>query len=290
MYPAGFAYTRASSLEEAISALAASNGEAKLLAGGHSLLPLMKLRLAEPAQLIDIGNLKDSLAYVRSENGEVAVGALTTHHTLETSGELRRRVPVVSEAAGLIGDVQVRNRGTIGGSLAHADPGADLPAVMLALGATFVAQGPGGRRSIDAADFFVDLLTTALRPDEVLVEVRLSALQARSGSAYKKFEQPASGYAIVGAAAVVRLGEGDRVEEARVALTGVSGKPYRAAGVEQALAGQAASAEAVAAAAEKAADGVDVAGDLHASSEYRAHLARVFARRALEEAVARARG
>jgi carbon-monoxide dehydrogenase medium subunit len=283
MFPASFEYARPASLEEAISLLRASRGEAKLLAGGHSLLPLMKLRLAEPARLIDIGRLTD-LAYIRGRDGEVAVGALTTHHTLETSDELRRLAPVVAEAAALIGDVQVRNRGTIGGSLAHADPAADLPAVVLALGAQLVARGPNGQRVIAADDFFVDLLTTALQPDEVLVEVRLPAAQAGTGAAYRKFEHPASGYAVVGAAAMVRLA-GEGIAAARVALTGVGARPYRARGVEDALRGKAPTPEVLADAARRATEGIEVTGDLHASPDYRAHLAAVYARRALEAAV-----
>jgi carbon-monoxide dehydrogenase medium subunit len=287
MFPASFEYAKPASLEEAISLLRAGQGEAKLLAGGHSLLPLMKLRLAEPARLIDIGRLKD-LAYIRARDGEVTVGALTTHHTLETSDELRRLAPIVREAAALIGDVQVRNRGTIGGSLAHADPAADLPAVVLALGAQLVARGPNGQRVIAADDFFIDMLTTALQPDEILVEVRLPAQQAGTGAAYRKFEHPASGYAIVGAAAVVRLAD-ERIAEARVALTGVSARPYRARAVEAALAGKPAEAQTLAGAAGHATEGIEVTGDLHASPEYRAHLAGVYTRRALEAAVERAR-
>lgn len=288
MYPASFNYARPATIEEAIGFLQAGNGEAKLLAGGHSLLPLMKLRLAEPATLVDIAGLKSSLAYVRSENGEVAVGALTTHHTLESSTELLQRVPIVPEAAAHIGDMQVRNRGTIGGSLAHADPGADLPAVMLALGAQMVVRGQAGQRTIAADDFFVDILTTALRPDEILVEVRLPALQPGTGASYRKFEQPASGYAICGVAALVSV-QGNSIETARVGITGVSGRPYRATSVEGALAGKPATTETLTHAASHAADGVDVVGDIHASSEYRAHLARVYTRRALEAALAQAR-
>ena len=288
MFPSSFDYSRPTTLDEAIQLLQASQGKAKLLAGGHSLLPLMKLRLAEPAKLIDIGRLKDTLAYVRRDNGQVAVGALTTHHTLETSSELREAVPVVAEAAALIGDVQVRNRGTIGGSLAHADPTADLPAVMLALDAQFLARGPGGQRVIPAAEFFVDLLTTALNPDEILVEVRLPTRAAGTGAAYRKFEQPASGYALVGVAAFVRL-EGDTLAEARIGVTGASTRPYRAMAVETALVGKAATPETLTEAARHATDGVEVAGDIFAAPDYRAHLATVFARRALEAAVERAR-
>jgi carbon-monoxide dehydrogenase medium subunit len=288
MFPAAFEYARPSTLDEAVRLLQAGNGDAKILAGGHSLLPLMKLRLAQPGRLIDIGRLKD-LAYIRRENGQVAIGALTTHHTLETSTDLRQSAPIIAEAAGLIGDMQVRNRGTIGGSLAHADPSADLPAVMLALDAQLVVQGPSGRRTIAGDDFFVDLLTTGLRGDEILVEVRLPAQAPGTGGAYLKFEHPASGYAIVGAAAVVRL-QGDSVTNARVALSGVSNRPYRAKAVEAVLVGHSATAETLAEAARHAADGVEVIGDIFAAPDYRAHLSQVYVRRALATAVERARG
>jgi carbon-monoxide dehydrogenase medium subunit len=288
MFPATFEYARPSTLDEAVRMLQAGHGEAKILAGGHSLLPLMKLRLAQPDRLIDIGRLKD-LAYIRREDGHVAIGALATHHTLETSGGLRQHAPVIAEAAALIGDMQVRNRGTIGGSLAHADPAADLPAVMLALGAQFVVQGPTGRRTIAADDFFVDLLTTSLKGDEILVELRVPARAPGTGAAYLKFEQPASGYAIVGAAAVVRL-QGDSIADARVAISGVSNRPYRARAVESAVMGRAATTETLADAAKHAAEAVDVIGDIFAAPDYRAHLSQVFTRRALATAVERARG
>lgn len=286
MYPARFALARPTSLDEAIRLLQEGNGDARLLAGGHSLLPLMKLRLAQPGTLIDIGRLPD-LRYIREDGDQVAVGALTTYHELETSGLLQERVPIVPEAASHVGDVQVRNRGTIGGSLAHADPAADLPAVLLALDGQIVAQGPAGRRTIPASAFFVDVLTTALKPDEVLVEVRLPARRAGEGAAYRKFEQPASGYALVGVAAVARV-DGTTIAEARVGMTGVSARPYRATAVEQALVGQSAQGIALEDAATRASEGVEVASDLHAAADYRAHLAGVMARRALEAALARA--
>jgi carbon-monoxide dehydrogenase medium subunit len=287
MFPAAFEYARPSTLDEAIRLLQAGHGEAKVLAGGHSLLPLMKLRLAQPDRLVDIGRLKD-LAYVRRVDGHVAIGALTTHHSLETSSDLRQLAPIIADAAALIGDMQVRNRGTIGGSLAHADPAADLPAVMLALGAQFAVQGPAGRRTIAGDDFFVDLLTTSLQADEILVEVRVPAMAPGTGAAYLKFEQPASGYAIVGAAAVVRL-QGDTIAEARVAISGASNRPYRASFVEAALVGRSATTETLADAAWHAAEGVEVIGDIFAAPDYRAHLSQVFARRALATAVERAR-
>jgi carbon-monoxide dehydrogenase medium subunit len=211
---------------------------------------------------------------------------MTTHDQV-----MRANVPLLSETAAHVGDIQVRNRGTLGGSLAHADPAGDLPAAVLALGAEIKAVGKGGERTINADDFFVDLLTTALREDEIITEVRIPALQGRTGVAYKKFSQPASRYAICGVAAVITLGADDTIERARVAITGVGAKAYRASAVEQALQGKSANADTIKAAAEQAADGAgDVNGDIHASPEYRKHLAKVFTRRAVEEAVSRARG
>jgi carbon-monoxide dehydrogenase medium subunit len=288
MYPASFEYGRPNSVDEAIEMLRVSKGAAKLLAGGHSLLPLMKLRLAEPAMVVDIGRLKNALAYVRSADGQVHIGAMTTHHTLESSADLRRLAPIVGEAAAVIGDMQVRNRGTIGGSLVHGDPGADLPAVMLALDARLVVKGPNGERVIPADQFFLDVLTTAVTSEEILTEVRLPALTAGTGAAYRKMEQPASGFAIAGIAALVRL-EGETIRAARIGVTGVAATPYRATASETALVGKQATTEAIGEAASHAADGVDVQGDMHAAADYRAHLARVFTRRALEGAIAQAR-
>src|SRR5262245_51314949 len=244
----------------------------------------MKLRLARPAKLVDLGKIQ-GLSYVKQDGGATAIGAMTTHADV-----MKANIPLLSETASHVGDIQVRNRGTLGGSLAHADPAGDLPAAVLALGAELQASGPQGQRTIKADDFFVDLLTTALADNEILTEVRIPALKGKAGVAYKKFAQPASRYAITGVAAVVTLGADDTVESARVAITGVGPKAYRASGVEQALQGKTANAENLQAAAQKAADGVEVAGDIHASSEYRAHLARVYTRRALEEAVSRAKG
>jgi carbon-monoxide dehydrogenase medium subunit len=284
VYPSQFEYYRANSVAEAVQLLQQHDG-AKLVAGGHSLLPLMKLRLLEPPALIDIGRIP-GLAGVKV-NGGATIGALTTYRQLMDTAGLSDRYAALVEAASVVGDVQVRNRGTIGGAVAHADPASDLPAVMLALDATFTAVGPNGTRQIKAADFFVDVLTTALQPGEVLTEIALPALPANTGSAYVKFPHPASGYAIVGVAAVVTL-SGSTIGSARVAVTGAGPKAVRLSGVEAALAGQPTSA--IEAAAAKAADGLDLNGDIHASEEYRAHLVRVFTRRALEAAVSRARG
>lgn len=288
MFPAAFEYHRPASLQEAISLLQQSGGEAKVLAGGHSLLPLLKLRLAEPQALIDIGRVP-GLAGIRRDGGTLVIGALTTHAEVAESSEIKAAAPLLAEAANVIGDLQVRNRGTIGGSLAHADPAGDLPAPILALDAQIKAVGPGGERTIAAGDFFVDMLTSALSEDEILTEVRVPTLASGTGSAYLKMDHPASHYALCGVAAVVRLGASGTVDDVRVAVTGVGPKAYRATAVESALRGQPASEDAVATAAQHAADGVDALGDIHASTEYRAHLARVFAKRALNQAISRAR-
>ncbi len=285
MYPAKFDYVAPTSLDEALRLLSESGGEAKILAGGHSLLPMMKLRLAQPAKLIDIGRIP-GLNEIKVSSSGVSVGALVTHAQVAGSPEIRRALPVLAETAEKIGDLQVRNRGTIGGSLAHADPAGDLPATVLALEAEIVARGPGGERTIQAADFFVDILTTALNENEIVTEVRFQAPPPRTGAAYLKFDHPASHYALTGVAAVVTLGADGKVERARVGITGVGPKAYRATGVEQAIVGK--GAEAVSDASQTAADGIDCNDDIHASAEYRAHLARVFTRRALEAAISRA--
>jgi carbon-monoxide dehydrogenase medium subunit len=269
--PAAFDYVRAGSADEAISLLTEHGEDAKLLAGGHSLLPLMKLRLATPAVLIDVGRLAD-LSYVRDAGDHIALGALTRHHDLETSPVLQASVPLLAYTAGQVGDPQVRHRGTIGGSLAHGDPASDLPAIVLALGGTLVAQGPGGERQIAVDDFFQGFLETALAPDELLTEIRVP--KTENGWSYQKFNRRAQDWAIVGACAA-------RVDgRAGVALVNMASTPVRAAAVEEALAGGASAAEA----AEAAAEGTEPSADLNASSEFRRHLARVLVRRALEEA------
>ncbi len=289
MYSSDFEYLVPASLSEAVSMLEQRRGEAKILAGGHTLIPLMKLRLAKPTYLIDIGRIK-GLADTRREGDALLIGPMTTHHSLETSALVGQAVPLLAATAARIGDLQVRNRGTIGGSLAHADPNSDLPAAVLALEAELKAVGPKGERRIKADDFFVDLLTTALGDDEILAEIRVPIPQGRVGSAYLKFDNPASHYAIVGVAALLTLGPDDTVVKARVGITGVGSTPYRATGVERALEGQVAGESAIAQAAEEAVDGVDAMGDIHASGEYRAHLARVYTMRALSQAAARAKG
>ncbi len=285
MIPAQFEYHAPTSIKEALQLLQA-HPDAKLLAGGHSLLPMMKLRLARPADLIDLGRLSE-LRYIKEDRGAVVIGALTTHWLIESSALLKAKAPVLVEAAAQIGDVQVRNWGTLGGSLAHADPAADYPAAVLALEASIVAEGPKGRRTIAAAEFFTGVLATALTSQEILLEVRVPALAARTGSAYLKFPHPASGFAVVGVAAIVTLDAKGKCERARIGVTGVASTAYRANAVEAQLAGKALDAKAVAAAAEHAAEGVEANDDIFASAEYRAHLTRVYTKRAILKALER---
>lgn len=285
MFPAKFAYAAPSSLQEAVGLLA--DPEAKVLAGGHSLLPLMKLRLAQPKLLVDIGRIP-GLSYVRSEDGQLAIGAMTTYREIQLSDVVQRAAPVLAEAAHEVGDPQVRAKGTLAGALAHADPAGDLPAVVLALGGSVRAVGPNGERDIDLDGFFVDMLTTSLQEREIIREVRLRALPPGAGAAYQKFDQPASHYALTGICAVITLDNGS-IASARIGVTGVGSKAYRPTAVEQALIGKPAEEEAVKAAVQTVADGIDVQGDIHASPEYRAHLARVLTRRAVLQAAQRAR-
>jgi aerobic carbon-monoxide dehydrogenase medium subunit len=282
MIPATFDYESPRTLGEALALLASRGEEAKFLAGGHSLLPAMKLRLAQPPALIDLGRIP-GLAYVREAHERIALGAMTTHATVAASDLLRSACPLLAETAAAIGDVQVRNRGTVGGSLAHADPAADYPAAILALDADLVTISEKGERVVKAREFFTGMFATALRPDEILIEVRVPKT-GTAGTSYKKFHHPASGFAVVGVATLVRVKAG-RIESASVGITGAAEKAYRATAVEQALRGQASVADAAA----HAADGVEALGDHFASSEFRRHLAAVFTRRALDEARARAR-
>jgi aerobic carbon-monoxide dehydrogenase medium subunit len=287
MFPAKFAYAAPSSLQEALELL--EDPDAKVLAGGHSLLPLMKLRLAQPSLLVDLGRIP-GLSYVRSENGQLAIGAMTTYREIQLSDEVKKRAPVLAEAAHEVGDPQVRAKGTLAGALAHADPAGDLPAVALALGGTVRAVGKGGERDIDIDGFFVDMLTTSLQEREIIREVRLKAQAPGTGAAYLKFDQPASHYALTGVCAVVTLGAGGTIASARIGVTGVGPKAYRPAAVEQALQGKSTDEDSIRAAVESVADGIDVQGDIHAGPEYRAHLARVFTRRAVLLAAQRAKG
>ena len=281
MSSSAFDYHRAASVEDAVTLLA-RHQDAKLLAGGHSLIPSMKLRLAAPGTLIDIGRLAE-LDYVRERDGVVAIGAAATHHTIAASEVAARQAPLLAQAAAVIGDVQVRNVGTIGGSLAHADPAADYPAAVLAAEAQIVVRGADGERVIDAADFFVDLFLTSLQPDEIITEVRAPAAAAGSGACYLKFPHPASRFAVVGCAAAVNA-SGGTCADVRVAFTGVANAAFRDSAVEAALAGRPATAEAVAAAAALAAQDAEVLSDAFAGADYRRHLAAVYAGRALRNA------
>ena len=287
MYAPDFAYYRAGSLAEASQLLQQHSG-AKLLAGGHSLIPLLKLRLATPAALIDIGRL-DELKGISVADGRVRIGALTTHAELAASSELAERCPALAEAAGLIGDPAVRNRGTIGGNVAHADPASDLPTVLRALDATIAVTADGGERSIPAADFFEGMMETALGDHDIVTAIEVPAAPAGQGQAYVKFSHPASRYAVVGVAASVSVAGGS-IGSVAVALGGLVPVTTRAAAVEQALAGQAPSADVIAAAAAAvSADlGDNLIGDIYASAEYRRAMAPVCVKRALRAAVERA--
>jgi aerobic carbon-monoxide dehydrogenase medium subunit len=281
MIPARFDYQRAGSIDEALELL--GRDEAKLLAGGHSLLPLMKLRLAQPALLVDIGRIEE-LSYVRDAGEQLAIGALTRHHDVANDPLVQEHCPIMSHAAGLIGDPQVRHRGTIGGSVAHGDPASDLPTVLLALDAELAVRGPGGEETVPAADFFRGLFETALGPQDILTEIRIPKLGASRGWSYLKFNRRAQDWATVGVAALVQRDNG-KVEQASVALTNMGMTPLRAKAVEAALAGS--QADDVTAAAAKADEGASPPSDTNASADYRRELARVLTRRALEEALSR---
>ncbi len=274
MIPSSFTYKRAGSAAEALDLVAEHGEDAKFLAGGHSLLPLMKLRLAAPEVIIDLGGLRD-LSYVTDQGSYVAIGALTRHHDVENSELLGREVPLLAHAAGQVGDPQIRHRGTIGGSIAHADPASDLPAVLLALDATVVARGADGEREIAIGEFFQGLFETALEPDELLTEIRVPKPASGDGGSwsFQKFTQRAIDWAIVGCA----------VQDGHVALVNMGGTPLRAAAVEAALAGGASPADAAA----HAAEGTSAADDIRATRAYREHLARVLVSRALTEASSR---
>lgn len=274
MIPAAFDYVRAGSAEEAISLIAEHGEDAKFLAGGHSLIPLMKLRLAQPTVLVDIGRISD-LSYIRDADDHVAIGALTRHMDVETSELLTEHVPLLAHAASHVGDPQVRHRGTIGGSIAHADPASDLPAVTLALGATYVVHGANGTREIAAGDFYQGFLTSALEPDEMLTEIRVPKMNG-AGWSFQKFQRRAQDWAIVGVAAW------QGTQGAGVGLVNMGSVPILATAVTDALAGGASIEDA----AEQANEGTDPQSDINASIEYRKHLAKVLVRRALTEAAA----
>jgi carbon-monoxide dehydrogenase medium subunit len=272
MIPAKFDYVRAHSVQEAIGLLLENGDEAKLLAGGHSLLPLMKLRLAQPSVLVDIGQLRE-LSYVKEEDGQVAIGALTRHHDIATSPVALSEASVIAHVAGQIGDPQVRHRGTIGGSVAHGDPASDLPAVLLALGGTLVVEGPNGRREIAAKDFFLSFFEVALAPEELLIEIRVP-VSAGGQWGFEKLTKRAQDWAIVGAVAVRSSGG------VGVGLINMGPVPLRSTAVESAVASGADAAQA----AEFAADGTEPSADFNGSVAYRQHVARVLVRRALERA------
>jgi carbon-monoxide dehydrogenase medium subunit len=285
--PAAFDYYAATSVDEAIALLQQHGEDAKLLAGGHSLLPTMKLRLAQPGVLIDIGRIS-GLSYIREENGVVAVGALTTYAQIARSEVIRQHFALLADASSVIGDPHVRNRGTIGGAVSHADPAADMTAIVVALKAEIVVKGPNGERSIQADDFFVDIFTTALEADEIVTELRFAVPAAHSGSAYMKLENKASHYAVVGCAAVVTLGADGTCAAASLAVTGASVKPVRASATEAALVGKKLDEATVAEAASHAADGLELVSDIHGSQAYRGDMTKVMMRRAILLAAERA--
>jgi carbon-monoxide dehydrogenase medium subunit len=285
MIPASFDYARAGSLDEALAALAAKDGT-KVIAGGHSLIPMLRFRLAQPPRLVDIGHLAELKGIAETKDG-VRIGAATTYREVLDSRLLRERYPLIAELTEGIGDRQVRNAGTIGGGLAHADPAADMPAATLALDAGFALRSRKATRTVKARDFFKGMFTTAMAEDELLVDIVVPPLPAGAGTAYASFEQAASGYSLAGAAAVVAR-KGGKVTHCALAVTGVASAPFLAAAAATALVGTTADAAAVAKAAEAALDGVQVRADLHAGAAYRKHLAIVMARRALERAATRA--
>ena len=288
MYPASFEYHTPTTLAEAIALLGRYGDEAKVLSGSQSLIPLMKLRLAQPAHVVDLRKV-DGLTGVREVQGVLQIGALTTHAVLAKSELLRAKLPMAAEAAGQIGDAQVRNLGTIGGSLAHADPSADWPAVLTALDASVVVAGPQGERTLKVEQLIVGPLTTALEPGEILTQVRVPLPPARTAGAYEKLPHPASRFAVVGVAAEISLDARNTVQWSRIAITGLGSKVTRAKGVEVALQGKAAEPAAIKSAAARAAEGLELRADLSGSAAYKAQLAAVYTERAALRAVSRAR-
>jgi len=289
MYPAAFDYHAPKNVKEALGLLGKLKDDAKILAGGHSLIPMMKLRLAQPKHLIDLRKVP-GLSGIKADGKALVIGAMTTHWEVESSSAVKSKLPVLAEVASVIGDPAVRNKGTIGGSLAHADPAADWPAAMIALGAEMVCEGPKGKRKVGVDQWFLGLMATALKEREILVQVRVPLLPAGSGAAYMKFPHPASRFAVVGACAALTLDKQGVCSKAGVGVTGAGTRAVRAKGVEAALVGKRLDAATIEAAAQKAADGVDVQADLQGSVEYKSHLCRVFAKRAITEAVKRAGG
>ncbi|MFN7929775.1 MAG: xanthine dehydrogenase family protein subunit M [Blastocatellia bacterium] len=287
MIPANFDYHVPSTVAEAIGLLAQHGEDCKVLAGGHSLLPAMKLRLTQIPVVVDIGRIAD-LSYIKVEGSTIRIGAMTTHGTIAASVELKEHCPLLVECGAQVGDQQVRNRGTLGGSLVHADPAADWPAAILALNAELALQGAQGERVVKAADFFVDMLTTDVQPGELLTEIRIPVPAQPQAAAYLKVPQAASGFAIVGVAVQLEM-DGNTCKSVSIGVTGLAPKAYRATAAEATLTGAALEDASVnAAAAQADADASDAMGDIHASEEYRRHLARVYVQRAVQTAAGRA--
>ena len=286
MFPASFGYIAARSVEEALELMAKHGEEGKLLAGGHSLIPAMKLRLQSPQMLIDLGTVP-GLRGVRVDGSNLVIGALTVHTDVASSELVRQHLPGLADAASVIGDMQVRNRGTIGGSVAHADPAADLPVILTALNATFIVQSSNGKRVIAADDFFTDFYTTAMSSDEILTEIHVPMPSSRTGTAYAKLPHPASGYVVVSAAALITRQASGACTVARVAIGGLGSGPIRAIATEMELQGKPLTPQTIAAAAAKAAEETDPLEDSYASAEYKRHVASVYARKAIEAAVER---
>ena len=287
MYPAPFEYHAPSTVQEAVALLGTYQDDAKVIAGSQSLVAMMKLRLVQPKHVVDLRKVA-GLVGISESDGALVIGALTTHRAIETSKVIRTRFPMMAEAAGSIGDAHVRNMGTIGGSLAHADPAADWPAVTCALEASLRIAGPRGERNVPVEQFIAGPLTTVLEPSEIVVQVRIPLPAARSGGAYEKLPHPASRFAIVGAAATLTLDGRGAVQRARVALTGLAPKVVRAKAVEKALEASAPSPTSLRTAAQRAGDGLELRADAIGSADYKAHLAAVYTERALRRAVARA--
>ena len=287
MFPANFSYVAARSVEEALELMVQHGEDGKLLAGGHSLIPAMKLRLQSPQILIDLGTVP-GLRGVRADGNHLVIGALTVHADVATSDLVRKHLPGLADTASVIGDLQVRNRGTIGGSVAHADPAADLPVILTALNASFIVQSPSGSRTIAVDDFFTDFYTTAMNGNEILTEIHVPIPAAGTGTAYAKLPHPASGYVVVSAGAMVTRRQSGACVTARVAIGGLGSGPIRAIGTEMELQGKPLTPQIIAAAAAKAAEETDPVEDSYASAEYKQHVATIYARTAIEAAVERA--
>jgi len=287
MFPASFGYVAARSVEDALDLMAKHGEDGKLLAGGHSLIPAMKLRLQSPRTLIDLGTVA-GLRGIRLDNNELVIGALTVHGDIAASDLVRKHLPGLAEAASVIGDMQVRNRGTIGGSVAHADPGADFPVILTALNAAFVVQSKAGTRIISVDDFFTDFFTTAMNANEILTEIHVPLPGAASGSAYTKLPHPASGYVVVSAGALITRQASGTCTASRIAIGGLGSGPLRAIATEMELQGKPLTPQLITSAAAKAADESDPVDDPYASADYKKYVATVYARKAIETAVERA--